>query len=618
MKTVKILFLLVLIPLNVLAHTYAANILDDNCSVRFFRDGRKVWTERKSVRIMGKRGIKDFGEVVIPFFSSHQRVKILYAYTVLPNGVKIFPSKRAFNIVYPPFSSGAPIYSDLKYKTISMPAVKKGSIVSYAFKVITFKPFIRKEFWTENVFQCNYPVKHAVFKAYVPKDIGVKYKFYNGSDKPTVVMLNNLKVLTWNLRNLPPIDDETSMPSIESLSKRVIVTSLKSWNDVASWYSGLSRSAIRPDRMIKDITKKVIEGRKDKVRAIYDFVSQNIRYVGMEFGINGFKPHKASVVLKNRYGDCKDHATLLVSMLRAAGIEAYPVLVPTSDIANMDPDMPYPMAFDHEIAAIKYNGKFRFLDTTSDVTPFGYIPAMDQGRNVLVVNVDKGTGYIRKTPILSANKNQENFEGNFTLLDNGSLKGRFSYIYKGVYSDIERYRLMSSSESEIKSIIDSFASKLSPGFNIKVFKLSNYKDIDVPYVTITIEGIDTNFATKTKHIMLLRPPVPDYSRLVSLVASKQRRYPYVVGYRMMKNTSINIKIPKGYTIYLMPENFCYKNRIGTFMLNWSASKDKVNFTDRLVLNTQRIPATEYPYLRKLFNVTVKTIRNQILVLRKDK
>ena len=76
---------------------YGAVVLYDRCSVKFFPDGRKIWREEKAVKITGKRGIQDFGEIVIPFSTEHQKLKILYAYTVTPEGKVLKPGKNAIN-----------------------------------------------------------------------------------------------------------------------------------------------------------------------------------------------------------------------------------------------------------------------------------------------------------------------------------------------------------------------------------------------------------------------------------------------------------------------------------------------------------------------------------------
>jgi len=84
----------------------------------------------------------------------------------------------------------------------------------------------------------------------------------------------------------------------------------------------------------------------------------------MEMGINGHKPHPPAQVLKRRYGDCKDKALLLVSLLRATGIEAAPALANTRERAALDGFLPTAYAFNHAIVRARIDGKERWLDAT--------------------------------------------------------------------------------------------------------------------------------------------------------------------------------------------------------------------------------------------------------------
>ncbi len=610
---------LIFFPLFALAGDFGAEILYDRCTVKFYPDGRSVWTEEKAVKILDKRGIKEFGEIVIPFSTQHQKLRVLYAYTVTPDGKVVKPGKKAFNIVYPPFVSEAPIYSDLKYQTISMPAVAPGSVVKYAYRLETFKPYMKNNFWTTNYFQDFFPVKEATFIAYIPKGHYYKYKAYHMDQKPLIKEEGNYIVLKWSLKDIPPLYKERNMPPYGELAKKVSITSIRSWDEVAKWYSDLAKEALEPDELVRETTLKVTAGKKtleEKVRAIYNFVSKNIRYVGMEFGINGYKPHKAGEVLRNRYGDCKDHATLLVAMLKVIGVKGYPVLIPTLSKANADPEMPMPTAFNHEIAAIKWKGKLLFLDTTSDYVPFGYLPPSDQGRRSLVVDVDSRKGHLEETPVYPPSSNREGFTGTFKLSPFGGLTGNFKFTYTGIYSVIERARLSEMIPPQVKRHVYELASRISPGFDVEGYRISDYKNLNLPDVWLEISGRDTSYGTVTSHTLLAKFPSPDFSRIVSLVAAKERHYPFVVGYKMEKVVESRVELPPGYTLLFKPEDLTFKNRVGSLKISWSGEGRELSLKVKMVLNKRIIPPQEYGDLRELFNYTVKSLRNQVIVLKR--
>ncbi|WP_456460138.1 DUF3857 domain-containing transglutaminase family protein [Desulfurobacterium sp.] len=601
---------------------YSAKILYDRVTVKFYPDGRKKWIEESAVKILNRQGVSKFGEVTIPFSTEHQKLKILYAYTELPDGKKVKPSKDAFNIVYPPFQSFAPIYSDLKYQTISMPAVKPGAVIKYAFELDTVEPYMEGEFWTEDFLQTVYPADEVFFKVYIPAGKEVKCRKYNLHSKFSVTREGNYSVYSLDLKDVPPIQKEPSMPPIEEFLKKVAFTSIKSWNKVAEWYSGLALNATIPDDFVKKVTLGIVKDKnntEEKIRAIYNFVSQNIRYVGLEFGINGYKPHTASSILKNRYGDCKDHATLLIAMLRVIGVKGYPVLIPTSDIANMDISMPMPTAFNHEIAAIRWHGKWLFLDTTSDNVPFGELPVMDQGRKVLIVDLENGKAILSETPIFPSSSNVEGFSGNFKMDENGALQGNMKFYYSGVYAHRERAVLLSmENQRQIERFLENNAVSVIPGFDVDNYTISDYKDINRKKIYYSVNGKASIFATKTKHLMLFHVPAPCYLKLIGLVAPKKRKYPYVIGYKMMKRSSVSIAIPSGYTLFFLPENFNYSSDIGSISVWWSSKENgKIRFNMEMVLKKDKISPEDYKELKKLFNLTVKTLQNQVIILGKE-
>ena len=126
------------------------------------------------------------------------------------------------------------------------------------------------------------------------------------------------KTYTWERTNLKPIDVEPNMPQMSEVGLWMEVSSLDSWQDVAHWFSTLQAPQARATPAIKATVNSLIAGKTtddDKARAIYDWVANRTRYVGLEFGLSAFKPHSANEVHDKQYGDCKDKANLLITML---------------------------------------------------------------------------------------------------------------------------------------------------------------------------------------------------------------------------------------------------------------------------------------------------------------
>ena len=184
MKKLQILllsFILTVFLLNLSqAQTISSGaiILLDNVQDSFDNQGKEKLYSHTRIKVLNQKGIQEFGEVVIPFSTEFERLKVLHAFTLLPDGTKIEPNSKAYNIVSPPFIKNAPIYSDLKYQTISMPALCPGAIIDYAYEIKTIKPYMKGNFWSGNLFQQYYPVKKAIYKLNIPvgKKIKINYK----------------------------------------------------------------------------------------------------------------------------------------------------------------------------------------------------------------------------------------------------------------------------------------------------------------------------------------------------------------------------------------------------------------------------------------------------------
>ena len=165
------------------------------------------------------------------------------------------------------------------------------------------------------------------------------------------------KIYLWKHANLSSAPIEVSAEKkgaeAENPPATVELSSFASWNDVARWYAALekNRSTATPE-----IRAKVLEltshatTTSAKIQALYDYVSKNIRYVSLPFGLGRYQSHTVAEVLANQYGDSKDKHTLLAAMLAVIGVHAEAALIPSAH--KLDVQIPSPTQFDHLITAI--------------------------------------------------------------------------------------------------------------------------------------------------------------------------------------------------------------------------------------------------------------------------
>jgi cellulose synthase operon protein C len=168
------------------------------------------------------------------------------------------------------------------------------------------------------------------------------------------------------------------------------VTSYRSWNDFFEWAQRLVRGTDDSNDELKELAKELSADRKsdvEKIRAVYDYAA-NLRYVAIHIGANAFRPHTATSVLAKQYGDCKDKATLIISLLREMNIPSQLVLVARS--RSFDDSFPG-FQFNHAVAAVPQPEGTLWLDATDECCPFGMMPPGDAGQKALIFRKDKNT-----------------------------------------------------------------------------------------------------------------------------------------------------------------------------------------------------------------------------------
>lgn len=226
---------------------------------------------------------------------------------------------------------------------------------------------------------------------------------------------------TWELTDLPAIDEEEHAPGIHSLQPWLAVTLFlpsdntaglplwKDWAGVSNWLSGLVEPSAAVSTSIRAKTGSLIAGAQtdlDKIRAIAAYV-QNVNYVSVQMNLThrgGYTPHPADQVLSANYGDCKDKATLMKALLAAAGIESFVTAAYSGDSRHVQAEWSSPMQFNHAIVAVRVSsetdlpaaadygrlGKLLFFDPTDPYTPLGDLPLEEQASRMLVLAGPQG------------------------------------------------------------------------------------------------------------------------------------------------------------------------------------------------------------------------------------
>ncbi len=357
--------------------------------VRFEEDGTGSRTQQMRLRVISEAGVQQLGQLIFNYNAANERVAIDYVRVHKADGSIVTAGADAVQDLTAPVAREAPVYTDLRQKHVTVPALRPGETLAYRFTTEIHTPLARGHFWFEYDFVAQGIVLAETLELDVPAGRIVHLKTA-GDAEPEVREADGRRIYYWSRsRPLPETEDEKKARQ-KAASKpqppAIQVTTFAGWDDVGRWYAGLERERLELTPELRAKAEELTRGKiapREKIQALYEFVAKQFRYVSLSFGVGRYQPHAAAEVLANLYGDCKDKHTLFAALAEAAGLEAYPVLIHSS--RKLDPDVPSPAQFDHVISAVPHKDGFYFLDTTAEVAPFALLPATLRGKKALLI-----------------------------------------------------------------------------------------------------------------------------------------------------------------------------------------------------------------------------------------
>ena len=293
-------------------------------------------------------------------------------------------------------------------------------------------PLAAGNFWYEYTFPKGVAVNEDRLEIDVPKAREVKLKA--PVRKPEIQDTGDRRVYTWVVKDIKPErDKDKDKDEDEATGPDVQLTTFTDWKQVAAWYAKLQGERMTVDDSVRKKADELTKGAatpSEKAQRLYDFVARNVRYVSISLGIGRYQPHAASDVLRNGYGDCKDKHTLFSALLRAEGIQSYPVLIDSS--RKLDVDVPSPAQFDHVITAARLGTgtELTWLDTTPEVTPFGLILYQLRNKQAVLASEDSEGG-LQRTPADSPIKTFMRFTLDGKFSDFGALDATLEVTAQG-------------------------------------------------------------------------------------------------------------------------------------------------------------------------------------------
>jgi tetratricopeptide (TPR) repeat protein len=409
-------------------------------------DGTGSLRRTVSARIQSEASVRQVGVVSIPFASGTQRVEIQYVRVRRADGtVTETPVDEAIEMPSP-VTTAAPFYSDLKVMQIPVRNLRAGDTLEWQATIVRTKAEAPGQSWGDDTFVHDTVTLSEVLELRVPK--GLYLNVWSPGSKPVETEDGGMRVMRWESSQKKPTVGKEAEAEKERKKKQILTadeeldqeqgklpdvawTTFKSWEEVGSWYGELEKDRVVPDAEIKAKVAELIAGKsseEDKVRAVYAYVSVKIRYIGVAFGIGRYRPHPASVVLENQYGDCKDKHTLLASMLVSLGLHPNAVLIGAG--VRFNDAVPSPEAFNHMITKVMVNGQPVWLDATAEVAPYRALLYAIRDKQALVLP-ETGAAKIERTPARLPYDSMEKMDAAGTLDKEGTANSHVILLVRG-------------------------------------------------------------------------------------------------------------------------------------------------------------------------------------------
>ncbi|MHA3771299.1 DUF3857 domain-containing transglutaminase family protein [Verrucomicrobiota bacterium sgz303538] len=244
--------------------------------------------------------------------------------------------------------------------------IRVGDTIEYAYSVRGANPIFDGRFYDSFSLRWGVPLHKFSYRLLWPKGRTLALKSLGEAFDPEITTNDAFTIYTWTKSDLPPLIADGDLPSWFDPYGWFQMSEFQSWKDVAQWATRLYMVADSvPDELRQQIDAiSRVENKKAQAVAALRYVQNNIRYLGMEIGVHGYKPYPLETVLKRRFGDCKDKALVLCAMLRQLGMEAYPALVETDYCHKIAEWLPSPFAFDHLVVNLRLDGRNYWLDPT--------------------------------------------------------------------------------------------------------------------------------------------------------------------------------------------------------------------------------------------------------------
>ncbi len=585
-------------------------------------------TVREAYKIL-RPGGREYG-MVGASFNSHSKITGMRGWCIPAQGKDYeVKDKEAVEISLPKIE-GSELVSDVKEKFLRIPAADPGNIVGYEYETEE-QPFVLQDIW---YFQQSHPVRESHYTVQLPSGWEYKATWINYPEAKPIQAGNQTQ---WLVSDVKGIRHEEGMPPWRGIAGLLVVSfvppgggttkGFQNWREMGNWEAGLEQGRRDASPEIKQKVAALTANSATplaKMQTLAKFVQGDIRYVAIELGIGGWQPHPAPEIFTHRYGDCKDKATLLSSMLHEIGVESFYISINTVR-GGAAPDRP-PMIgwFNHEILAVQLPGEVKdkstvaviehpklgrllIFDPTDEYTPFGQLRGELQANHGLLVTPEGGE--LVKLPQLPGAMNGVQRDAKLVLSSRGALSGEIVESRLGDSGMWQRMALKSVTKEpdRIKPIETLLAHSLST-FQLTKAAVLNLNQTDQPF-GYRYSLVAENYAKTAGNLMLVRPRVLGSKSSDLLETKEPRQHPVELPGPERDADTFEITLPAGYEVDELPPPVNADYSFASYHSKTEVNGNTLKYTRTFEVKELSVPLSKVEDLKKLYRIIASDERN---------
>ncbi len=436
-----------------------------------------------------------------------------------------------------------------------------------------YTPPMKGHFYDIVPFYSKVPVKLKSYRVEIPNSKELQFEVYYGEVTSYKHFEKEKKVYFWKKENIKPYKSEKGMVAPSDVFTKLLMSTSPDWEAKSRWFYNVNEDygSFGSNSEIDKKVKEIIKGSKDdweKISRLTHWVAEEIRYSGLSMGKGeGYTLHKGTTIFSDRCGVCKDKASMLVTMLRAAGYESYAAMTMAgSKIDKIPADQ-----FNHSVTVVKLKGKYHLLDPTWVPGVRELWSSLEQQQQYLM-GLPDGAG-LKTTKISPPEKHYLRYKIYSILKKDGSISGRVSIDTEGQSDSLLRRYLKSRQWKFSREYIKGIIGEQINGIKISDLRYSDPLNLDNP-VSLTFRFFIKYYLVSAgvyKYLKSFSGNLPlkgllFFNRLKTDL--KKREYPFRIRCSQEVTIQEEIKLPSGMQVYKKPEiidvkgeNVSYKGSI---------------------------------------------------------